>query len=107
MKKGFYKIFLTDKGRELICKELEKSFEKVNSQENLNFLKGAKGPEGSPAGSHKVFAAQSHEELQAMMVYAINSAEEFLYIPAFFMSKSMAELIGKKKEENGKRRKEI
>ena len=106
MKKGFYKIFLTDKGRELICKELEKSFEKVNSQENLNFLKGAKGPEGSPAGSHKVFAAQSHEELQAMMVYAINSAEEFLYIPAFFMSKSMAELIGKKKkkmEKEGKK----
>lgn len=96
---------LTDKGRRCLYKKLEESFNHINSAKNLSYLKDITLPEGNSAGTQTLVTGTTHEELQALVIYAINSAEEFLYIPSFCMNKDIGELIIEKKksmEKSGK-----
>ncbi len=96
-KDGFY-AGLTDKGRSCLYKKLEESFNYMNSEKNLSYLNDITLPEGNTAGTQTLVTGTSHEELQALVIYAINSAEEFLYIPSFCMNKDIGELIIEKKK---------
>jgi len=89
---------LTDKGRRCLYKKLEESFNHINSAKNLSYLKDITLPEGNSAGTQTLVTGTTHEELQALVIYAINSAEEFLYIPSFCMNKDIGELIIEKKK---------
>ncbi len=89
---------LTDKGRTCLYKKLEESFNHMNSEKNLSYLKDITLPEGNIYGTQTLVTGTTHEELQALVIYAINSAEEFLYIPSFCMSKDISELIIEKKK---------
>lgn len=91
-------VCLTDKGRVCLYKKLEESFKKINSEENLQYLKDITPPEGKESGNHTVTVGTTHEELQSIILYGINSAEEFLYIPGFCMSKDIVKLIINKKK---------
>ncbi|MEQ8187228.1 MAG: phospholipase D-like domain-containing protein [Candidatus Eremiobacterota bacterium] len=89
---------LTDKGRTCLYKKLEESFNHMNLEKNLGYLKDITLPEGNISGTQTLVTGTTHEELQALVIYAINSAEEFLYIPSFCMSKDISELIIEKKK---------
>ncbi len=103
-KEDFYAA-LTEKGRSCLYKKLDESFNKMNSNENLAYLKDITLPEGGVAGNQTLTVGTGHEELQSLVIYAINSAEEFLYIPSFCLGPDLAEVIIEKKktmEKSGK-----
>ncbi|HPZ08841.1 MAG TPA: hypothetical protein PL110_12045 [Candidatus Eremiobacteraeota bacterium] len=98
---------LSDEGRIKFSEKFNKYFTELNSEENMSRLKDITLPEGKEAGSQELAVANSHEELQALMVYAINSAEDFLYIPSFCLTEDMAKLLIEKKKSMDKKCKEM
>jgi hypothetical protein len=98
---------LTDEGRIKFSQKFNKYFAELNSEENMSCLKDITLPSGNASGNQKLAVANSHEELQSLMVYAINSAEDFLYIPSFCLTEDMAKLLIEKKKSMNKKCKEL
>ena len=98
---------LTDKGKKLFIEKLEKYFKKMNSKNNIKHLSDIKPPDGKDSGCHTISVGTNNEELQAFLAYAIESAEEFLYIPSFCMNSKIAQLIINRQKEMEKEKKKL
>ncbi len=103
------KIKLHDDGKRLMMKAIKEIFDSNNSSKNVKNLKNSVPPEGKISGknssSEVVAVAGTGEERQGVLLNAINSAEKYIKVSCFVMTKDIADVLVEKKkamEEQGK-----
>ncbi len=103
------KIKLHDDGKRLMMNAIKGVFDSNNSSKNVKNLKNAVPPEGKIIGknasSEVVAVAGTGEERQGVLLNAINSAEKYIKVSCFVMTKDIADVLVEKKkamEEQGK-----
>lgn len=99
MLKSGEKIPLNKSGKEAFLGVVDRTLSKCTSKANLAKLKDITPPEGSPAGTTAVALADVPAEREALMITTLQEAEEFVYIPAFVMTKSIASVIVARRDE--------
>jgi len=92
-------IKLTGEGRELLAGEIERRVGMTNSSENKKQLEDISTPDGSIKGKDTLSIGDLPEERQAILLNTINSADKFIHIPAFVVTKDVAETLVAKKQE--------
>ena len=103
----YFEVKLTEKGRKVFLRKIRGFLNKINSEKNQKLLKEGEPPQGNPSGIHKMYAGYTPEELQALVIHTISSAEEFLYIPGYFITKDIAKLITEKKKKMNRKGKNL
>lgn len=93
------KIPLSKNGKEQFLAVMNRTLDITRSPENLAKLDDISVPDGQPCGTTAVALADMPTEREALMITAIQNAEEFVYIPAFVMTKSVASAIVAKRDE--------
>lgn len=103
------KIRLHDEGKRLMMKAIKETFDSNNSSKNVKNLKNAVPPEGKVTGknssSEVIAVAGTGEERQGVLLNAINSAEKYIKVSCFVMTKDIADVLVEKKnsmEQQGK-----
>jgi len=99
LKRGKESVTLTDTGRKLMADRLENIINRTNSKENKEKLADISPPDSTPKGKDTLAIGDLPEERQAILLHTINSAKEFIYIPAFVLTKDIAEALIAKKQE--------
>ncbi len=90
---------LTDSGRKLMAERLEEMINRTKNDENMEKLADISPADGTQKGRDTVAIGDLPEERQAIILNTINSAKEFIHMPAFVLTKDLAEaLVAKKKE---------
>ncbi|MEQ8169291.1 MAG: phospholipase D family protein [Candidatus Eremiobacterota bacterium] len=90
---------LTNVGRKLMAERLEEMINRTKSDENMEKLADISPADGTQKGRDTVAIGDLPEERQAILLNTINSAKEFIHMPAFVLTKDLAEaLVAKKKE---------
>lgn len=92
-------IPLSRTGKRKFLALAERTLEAANSPRNLKRLADIGLPEGKVAGTSAVALADYPEERQALMLTAIQEAEEFVYIPAFVITRSVAAMLVARRDE--------
>lgn len=64
-------------------------------------------PSGEPAGSVRVGVGDQSSEREALLLHAIASAEKFVYIPTFVITKAIAASLAARRDELAKEGKEL
>ena len=100
-------VKLTDKGGELLYALLDLAAYALESKVNRNNLEEVALPEGAVAGSSRMVFGDSPVEREALMLHAIQEAEEFIYIPTFVMTESVARALVEKKNQMKARGRDI
>lgn len=90
---------LSSKGKELLYAGLTRAFQQLNSAGNLERLNRMELPEGKPAGETVVAVGDLPTERSALMLHAISTAEEFVFIPTFVITKPVARALAARKAE--------
>lgn len=98
---------LSAHGKEQFLALAQRAVDTVNSKENMARVNDIDLPEGNPAGTTAVALADIPVEREAVMLQAIQEAEEFIYIPAFVMTKAIASMIVAKRDEMAAQGKDI
>lgn len=101
------KIPLSQGGKEQFLAVMNRTLEIARSPENLSRLQDISVPEGNPAGTTAVALADVPTEREALMLTALQEAKEFIYIPAFVMTKTVAAMIVAKRDEMREQGKEL
>jgi len=92
-------VSLTDSGRKLMAGRLEEMINRTKSDGNMEKLSDISPADGTQKGRDTVAIGDLPEERQAIILNTINSAKEFIHMPAFVLTKDLAEaLVAKKKE---------
>ena len=94
-------------GKEKFLELAQRAVDTVNSPENMKKVNDIDLPEGNPVGTTAVALADLPTEREAVMLQAIQEAEEFIYIPAFVMTKTVAAMIVAKRDEMAAQGKDI
>jgi hypothetical protein len=92
-------LALSKKGKETFMGLVERALGGCRTQENLARLKDISLPEGNAVGKADVALADFPTDRETLMITAIQEAEKFIYIPAFVMTGTIAEMLVAKKEE--------
>lgn len=90
---------LSKHGKEAFLTQLHKVVDLARSPENVARIQDISLPEGKVEGATAVALADHPVDRETLMLQAIQDAEEFIYIPGFVMTKTVAELLVAKKEE--------
>lgn len=90
---------LKPKGKKLLHELMTKAFEKTGSRTNLKRLEDMQLPEGKPQGNVQVAVGSSSEEREALILQAIATAEKFIYVPTFVITKAMARAMVARRDE--------
>ena len=101
------KAELSDEGRIKFSEKFKEYFTELNSEGNMSRLKDIALPSDKVSGDQMLAVANSPEELQALIIYAINTAKDFLYIPSFCLTEDMAKLLIEKKKSMEKKCKKL
>lgn len=97
---------LTPKGKELLAEQLREMGQFLGAAQNQNkMLDIEKAPESS--GKERVILASKPIERQALVLFGIESAEQFIKIPAFVLTKGIVNALIAKKEEKEKQGKDF
>ena len=92
-------IKLTEEGRHLLVDNMERRIGIMNSSHNKKELEDISLAEGKVKGTDTLAIGDLPAERQAIVLNTINSADKFIHIPAFVVTKDVAEsLVAKKKE---------
>ena len=100
-------IPLSKYGKERFLEIMERTLEVTNSKENIERLRDIDLPKGDPRGTTAVALADLPNDRRATMIQAIQDAEEFVYVPAFVMTKSVAAVLVAKRDEMAAQGKDI
>lgn len=92
-------IPLSKKGKKKFLELVERTLEATRTPKNLKRLADIGLPEGKVAGTSAVALADYPEERQALMLTAIQEAEEFVYMPAFVITRSVASMLVARRDE--------
>ncbi|MEQ8188348.1 MAG: phospholipase D family protein [Candidatus Eremiobacterota bacterium] len=101
-------VAMTDTGRKLMAERLEEMINRTKSDGNMEKLSDISPADGTQKGRDTVAIGDLPEERQAILLNTINSAKEFIHMPAFVLTKDLAEaLVAKKKEMEASRKKDF
>jgi phosphatidylserine/phosphatidylglycerophosphate/cardiolipin synthase-like enzyme len=92
-------IPLSKKGKQKFLALAERTLEATRTPKNLRSLADISLPEGKATGTSTVALADYPEERQALMLTAIQEAEEFIYMPAFVITRSVASMLVARRDE--------
>ncbi len=92
-------LALSKKGKEAFMALVDKALGSCRTKENVARLKDISIPSGKPVGKADVALADFPTDRETLMITAIQEAEKFIYIPAFVMTGTIAEMLVAKKEE--------
>jgi HKD family nuclease len=90
---------LSKKGKQAFLDLVDRALGSCRSKENVSRLKDISIPSGQVAGKADVALADFPTDRETLMITAIQEAEKFIYIPAFVMTATIAEMLVAKKEE--------
>ncbi|MCR5660864.1 MAG: hypothetical protein K6G50_01915 [bacterium] len=102
---GSGEAVMTENGRTVLADSLEASVAKINSDENQAKLQDITKPNTECGGTETVAIGNTSVERQALVLHAIDSAQEYIKISAFVLNEDIARLLVEKKEsmqEQGK-----
>ena len=92
-------IPLSPKGKEAFLGVVQRALDITRSPENVAKLQDIDIPTGDPKGTTAIALADLPNDRRAAMIQAIQDAEEFIYVPAFVMTKSVASVLVAKRDE--------
>lgn len=92
-------VSLSAGGKKLLLGLMERGVEATQTRKNLKALGDIELPTGKPVGKTEVDIADQPAEREALVINAIQQAEEFLYMPGFVVTRAVAAAIVAKQEE--------
>ena len=92
-------LALSKKGKEAFMNLVDRALGSCRSEENVARLKDISIPSGKTVGKADVALADFPTDRETLMITAIQEADKFIYIPAFVMTGTIAEMLVAKKEE--------
>lgn len=92
-------LSLSPRGTELLLNGLSQAFSRMNDPVNLERLAAIDLPQGKAVGETVVAVGDLPVEREALMLYAISQAEEFVYIPTFVITRPVARALAARKAE--------
>jgi uncharacterized protein (DUF1778 family) len=98
---------LSDKAKTAFMELMDKALGATRSKTNVERLQDISLPEGKPVGATAVALADFPVDREALMITAIQEAEKFIYIPAFVMTATVADMLAAKKAEMAAQGKDI
>ena len=101
------KIPLSKGGKEKFLQVMQRTLDITRSKENVEKLQDIDVPAGEPKGTTAIALADLPNDRRAAMITAIQDAEEFIYVPAFVMTKSVAAVLVAKRDEMAAQGKDI
>lgn len=99
MLSGRYLLTLSDKGKDMLQSLIGRAIEATNSEDNLKKLDDIELPSTRKVGNARVDVADSPVEREALVLSAISQAEEFVYMPAFVVTRAVAAALVARKEQ--------
>ncbi|MFN8614009.1 MAG: phospholipase D-like domain-containing protein [Vulcanimicrobiota bacterium] len=90
---------LSKQGKQAFLDLVDRALGSCRSKESVSRLKDISIPSGKPVGKADVALADFPTDRETLMITAIQEAEKFIYIPAFVMTGTIAEMLVAKKEE--------
>lgn len=93
------KLPLSKKGKEVLSNLMEKVFEQTRTSENIQALEDITAPEGKAVGATRVGIGDLPTEREALLLHAISTAEEFIYVPTFVITRAVARAMAARREE--------
>lgn len=100
-------IELKSRGKKLLLELIERTFERVGDAKNQERLKEIDLPAGLPCGSTQVAVAGHSEERESVILQAIATAEKFVYVPTFVITKAVARALAARRDELRSQGKEL
>ncbi|MBS2040739.1 hypothetical protein JST97_37475 [bacterium] len=90
---------LSKEGKQAFLDLVDRALGSCRSKENVARLQDISIPSGKAVGKADVALADFPTDRETLMITAIQEAEKFIYIPAFVMTGTIAEMLVAKKEE--------
>lgn len=90
---------LKREGGRLLARQLKEIIEKMTSDENVTRAKSISDPSDAVRGKDVVGIGDGPDERTAIMLEAIASAEKFMYIPSFVMTRVVARAVAARYQE--------
>lgn len=91
-------VKLTEKGRTMLADGLTSAVDRMNSKSNQDRLQDISSPSAAVAGSETTAVGNTSVERQAMLLHAIDTAEEHINVSAFVLNEDIARVLVEKKE---------
>ncbi len=104
---GRSQVQLSKEGKGLLRELIDRTVQATNSEENLQRLDDISLASGRRVGQTRVDIADLPVEREAAAVTAISQAEEFLYMPSFVITRSIASAIVARKDELAAEQREL
>ncbi len=98
---------LSEEGKKLLYQQLATALRASRHPSNVQRLLSISYPSGKKVGKSKVAIADLPTEREALVLHAIASAEEYIYIPAFVLTRPVAKALAAKKAEMKRKGKAI
>lgn len=92
-------IELKREGGRLLARQLKEVVEQVQAQENVDRCTDISLPEGKQVGKSSLAIGNEPTERMAVLLNTIATAEEFIYVPSFVMTRVVARAIVARYEE--------
>lgn len=100
-------VALKPAGKKLLNELIQRAHAQVDRPENQKQLKVESLPSKEVGGDVRVALGDTSEEREALILQAIASAEKFLYVPTFVITKAIARSIVARRDELAAQGKEL
>ncbi len=92
-------VELKREGGRMLSRQLKEVVERVQSEDNIERCKDISLPEGKQVGKSSLAIGNDPTERMAVLLNTIATAEEFIYVPSFVMTRVVARAIVARYEE--------
>jgi len=86
-------IMLKREGGRLLARQMKEVVERISDDANLNKAFDVELPSNQPRGTDTVGIGDSSTERMALLLHTISTAEKFVYIPSFVMTRVVARAV--------------
>lgn len=104
---GKGKVSLSDQGKDVLLGVIEDAIEATQTNKNLKALSDIELPSDKKVGKTRVDIGDLPPEREVLVLNAINEANEFIYLPGFVVTRSVAAALVAKREAMEKDGKKI
>lgn len=101
------RLELSAYGKNRLGEVVRRALEAVGTRENLRRLQDVRLPSGRKAGETVVGVGDLPVEREALMLHAIATAEEFIYVPTFVITRAVAAALVARRDELRARGREL
>lgn len=92
-------LALKPAGKKILNDLIQRSFQQVEEKKNQERLNVVALPAGEKSGQVTVALGDTSEEREALILQAIASAEKFVYVPTFVLTKAIARALVARRDE--------